>query len=222
MNKSTNGQEEGPRAPGRRVRKAAEMRERIFRAAIELIAERGLPHVTVEQITDKADVGKGTFFNYFPSKEAVLAYFGATQAQRLQDALAADRVRGTARERVECVLELLAREGEGDITQELARGLFIATLSNQRIQEVHGPNVWSLREVLGQIIREGQASGEFKPERDPEEAARFILGQYYLGMLSWCTGFADQGLVETVSRYCHMALEGLLVDEAHNPEKTVS
>jgi AcrR family transcriptional regulator len=30
---------------------------------------RGLNEVTVEQITDAADVGKGTFFNYFPSKE---------------------------------------------------------------------------------------------------------------------------------------------------------
>ena len=50
---------------GRRERRAAETRVRLFRCALALIAERGLANVTVEDITEAADVGKGTFFNYF-------------------------------------------------------------------------------------------------------------------------------------------------------------
>ena len=68
-----------PPAPGRdsrRERHRAETRERLFRAALQLFAERGYLETTVEDITDAADVGKGTFFNYFPTKEHVLATFG--------------------------------------------------------------------------------------------------------------------------------------------------
>ena len=62
-----------PSNMGRRQRRAAETRLRLFRSALLLFAERGFPNVTVEDITEAADVGKGTFFNYFETKDHVLA-----------------------------------------------------------------------------------------------------------------------------------------------------
>src|SRR5207253_9675765 len=74
---------------GRRERRAAETRERLFRAALRLFEERGFSATTVEDITEAADVGKGTFFNYFPSKEHIIAAFGQLQLGKLQAAVAA-------------------------------------------------------------------------------------------------------------------------------------
>ena len=71
---------------GRRARRAAETRVRLFRSALELIAERGLPNVTVEDITEAADVGKGTFFNYFASKEHVLGVMAEIQLSKVKQA----------------------------------------------------------------------------------------------------------------------------------------
>lgn len=207
MTENLLGNGEGPKAPGRRERKAAEMRERIFRAAIELIAQRGLDNVTVEQITGRADVGKGTFFNYFSNKEAVLSYFLATQVQRLEEALANGEVTGSAREQVECVLGLLARHA--DMSRELVRGLFIAALSAPQPPDVHGPNVWQLQDALTEIIRQGQSSGEFRRDINAAEAGQFILGQYFLGMLGWGTRFSEGTLLEVVQRFCRMGLDGL-------------
>jgi len=48
----------------RRQRRSADIRERLFRAALDLFAQRGFAETTVEDITEAADVGKGTFFNY--------------------------------------------------------------------------------------------------------------------------------------------------------------
>lgn len=58
--------------PGRRERKKKDTRRRIFRAAIDLFLEKGFDATTIEEIADKADVAKGTVFNYFHQKSEFL------------------------------------------------------------------------------------------------------------------------------------------------------
>ena len=50
------------------ARRRAETRRRIVETAMRLFTERGYDNVTVADITDAADVAKGTFFTHFPSK----------------------------------------------------------------------------------------------------------------------------------------------------------
>lgn len=58
--------------PDRRERRRAKQRELIYATALELFVERGFEDVTVNDIVRAADVAKGTFFNYFPTKEHLL------------------------------------------------------------------------------------------------------------------------------------------------------
>jgi AcrR family transcriptional regulator len=76
---------------GRRERRTAETRERLFRAALDLFARKGFSETTVGDITNAADVGKGTFFNYFPSKDHILLAFGEMQLAKLETAVAEAR-----------------------------------------------------------------------------------------------------------------------------------
>lgn len=55
----------------RRARRKRETRERLLDAALRLMAERGMQGVAINEITEAADVGFGSFYNHFESKEAI-------------------------------------------------------------------------------------------------------------------------------------------------------
>jgi len=59
--------------PGRRERRKQKTREALLDAALALFGERGLYETRVEDVTEKADVGKGAFYNYFGSKTVLVA-----------------------------------------------------------------------------------------------------------------------------------------------------
>jgi AcrR family transcriptional regulator len=48
------------------------VRESLLNAAFELAATKGMAHVTVNKVSELADVTKGAFFNHFDSKETLV------------------------------------------------------------------------------------------------------------------------------------------------------
>jgi AcrR family transcriptional regulator len=71
----------------RGARRKRETREKLLRAAFQLIAVRGVDGVTINEITDAADVGFGSFYNHFESKEAIHAAVLHTMFESFGDAL---------------------------------------------------------------------------------------------------------------------------------------
>ncbi len=67
----------------RRERKKAAVRAQILSVGIELFSRRGLDQVTIDQVAAAADVGKGTIYNYFSTKEDIVVAFMADLESRL-------------------------------------------------------------------------------------------------------------------------------------------
>jgi len=68
----------------RRGRKKAAARARILATAMKLFSRHGLDDVTVEQIADAADIGKGTIYNYFATKEDIVVAFMSDLEAKVQ------------------------------------------------------------------------------------------------------------------------------------------
>ena len=73
---------------GRRAQRKEETRKRLLSTAIRLMTEQGFEHLTVEAIAVAADVGKGTVYNYFSTKEDIVVAFFVDLERSVQRKLA--------------------------------------------------------------------------------------------------------------------------------------
>jgi AcrR family transcriptional regulator len=76
----------------RSARRKRQTRSRLLHAAFEQMAEKGVEGVAINEITDAADVGFGSFYNHFESKEAIYAAVVDWAFEEFADTL--DRVVG--------------------------------------------------------------------------------------------------------------------------------
>jgi len=157
---------------GRRHRRKQETRRQIFQAAMNLFARKGIFGTTVEEITQAADVGKGTFFNYFPSKEAILSALAERQLEIIDRAVEKAGSAVTVRPILqEMVIELSSGPGRSPI---MLRSLFATVLSNQMLLELFSGALQTGRGKVASIIERGQQIGEIRRDIPPIDIARCL------------------------------------------------
>src|SRR5690242_1789288 len=121
--------------PDRRQRRSTEIREKLFRAALKLFGEKGFAETTVEDITNAADVGKGTFFNYFPSKDHILIAFSEMQLAKLQATV--ESFRHSTAPMAEFFREMSVRmTAEPGRAPDVVRTILQANLSSSSVRQV--------------------------------------------------------------------------------------
>ncbi len=168
---------------GRRERRAAETRIRLFRCALELIAERGLANVTVEDITEAADVGKGTFFNYFAGKDHVLGVMAEIQLGKVKEAASAAQSQQPIHAVLQHLLHRLAEEPGR--SPRLARALISSFLASESVREILKRNMQEGRKTIAEVVALGQERGEIDPSLKKEKVATQLLQAVMGTVLLW-------------------------------------
>jgi len=196
---------------GRRERRRLETRERLFRAALDLFARRGFLETTVEDITEAADVGKGTFFNYFPTKEHVLATFGAQRIAAIE--------RGLERARTGPVLPVLEElavdlAGQSRESPALLRAIYAAHASCEPVRAELQQRLKAGRQILSRIFDLAQERGEVRRDIPASELARLTQ----LILIGVSVGWAlspDDSLRGTAQDVWRLLSPSLIADKKH-------
>ncbi len=150
---------------------------RIVDAAMDIFAERPYDQVKVEDIAERAGVGKGTIYEYFVSKEELFAAIleaGFQQYFMTLVAAAAPSVSVTAK------LEAVFRQHLAFISQHAAAARIIIGERPATRPELRGAMVeryMRLGNFLEELLQEGVAADDFRPV-DTAVVAQAIMGMF--------------------------------------------
>jgi AcrR family transcriptional regulator len=177
-----------PRVICRRERNKLEKLARIKRAARTLFAEKGFEATTTREIAERADVGAGTLFLYFQTKEEILVLlFREEMGHTIDAAFATLREKQPLLERLLHVFNAVIAYHERDVG--LAR-IFVKELpfvEGQLRQEINAfLSDWYNR--LAGLIERAQQRGEVRVEVPPRPLARNCFALYLSQLRQWLSG----------------------------------
>ena len=203
----------------RRERRRLETQERLFEAALTLLCERDFDAVTIEMITEAADVGKGTFFNYFKNKEAVIvAYFERIRGQLIEslkmpdDAAPEPEARnpnlpGPVWKQIILTAHKLA-EVDGR-NHRLARTLLSLALTNDAVRQANQRIGADVGESADALMRVGQETGEFRADIEPAALGEFIGRIYQSALYDWALKESGEPLEVALRQNFALAWEAI-------------
>lgn len=171
----------------KRQKQAQQTKAAIMDSALELFHEHGFDAVTVEDITQKAGVAKGSFYTYFTTKSDIIvdefwkidAYYKKYSTQNL-------RRYDTAREKLLAFTRAQMRYVRDVVGNANLKILY----ANQTIQPgsekviINPERHWN--KVVRDTIRLGQESGEFRRDLNAERMAVLFNRSVRGFFLDWC------------------------------------
>jgi AcrR family transcriptional regulator len=172
----------GPQAE----RRSDDRMQALLDAALDVFARDGYRTATIDHVAEAAGVTKGAVYHYFDTKEALLlrviershalAFGRAEEALRDGSLPASTRIR------------LLVRKvfSERSAGSDRLLGLLVRSVAHE-VPRAHerwlreGPaRLWTL---LGRLVEEGKARGEFRPDADGDVGARVLVSGLMLQLL---------------------------------------
>jgi AcrR family transcriptional regulator len=196
---------ESARAEAPRGRpRSAEADRAIAEAALDVLADQGIAGFSVEAVAHRAGVGKATVYRRFAGRDEVLA----AALDYLRDDLPAAPPQGTARERLEMVLEsirtpMMATRSGRIMAQVISASAQQPDFLASFYERVLGPR----RRLLVGILREGVDEGWVDPQVDLDAVATLLVGPMIFLKMWYGTPIADTPTAQIVD----LALRGIAV-----------
>ncbi|MFC1676740.1 TetR/AcrR family transcriptional regulator [Planctomycetota bacterium] len=182
----------------RAQKRAKRTRKKLKEAALDAFSERGIDATTVEEITDKADVGKGTLYQYFDDKEEIVVILAEEAIEHLIKRIQSYE---SAPETLEDMLEHLLNahyEFFVDSSEEfllLFQGKLLLKLQSDTLDELEEPYLRYLAEI------EDQLSTYLSPRIDPLKVRRlacavagFVFGFFSFAMIGMTEDEIDKSV----------------------------
>lgn len=149
--------------PGRMERKKEEIKRRIVAIAMPLFVKQGVEGTTMEQIAREVDIAKGTLYNYFPVKEAIIdehikRMFRDRQARRVEEL---HRLPDTRARLIQVISEGITGIREH---QEIFERYLVYRMQSMVSVHLNEDEKSGFQLATREIIALGQASGEIRDD----------------------------------------------------------
>jgi len=187
-----------PKTSDRRVKRT---HRTLREALVALLVERGWDEISVQDICDRADVGRSTFYTHFADKEELLASgFAELRAALRAQALPGGTGASAAASRFAFVTGVIDHAHEN-------RRLFKALVGKRGGQVV----VRRFRELVAGLVREDLLGGRAAPTPAQDGAVHFVAGAFF-ELLTWWLEARNPLLPTEIDRlYRSMAAAALRV-----------
>ena len=164
---------------------AVDKRRQILDAAVRVFARTGFHACRVADIADEAGVAYGLVYHYFNSKEEVLNELFTERWSVLLAAI--DEVDGkpiSARQKLDACAGFIIDSYRHD--PELMKVIIVeVTRAANSFGRTHLPEIRRAYDSIAKIVRDGQASGDFRADVDPEFASMWFYGAIEQLLSGW-------------------------------------
>ena len=175
---------------GLREQKKAETRKAIIAAAVQLFSEKGFDKTSIEDIANKAGIGKTTVYTYFAAKDEIFLTFCDDELDEAFAALRKAPLEGITLfdQLIEFfMLKFRFVTHNHEFGRQLIREMAFPKNVNEKVKE-HDQRYF---DILETFFKAAQERGEIDTEQDI-----FTLSAHfyclYLGILSgWYGGYAE-------------------------------
>lgn len=201
-----------------RERQKLRRRDRIFRTAINLFREKGFHQTTATDIAKASHVSRGTFFNYYAYKEAVLLDFGAQLLSELREQALAEL--GQGEPPLEVLHRLWSRLAEVSERERVLLSPLAYELLNPDPERAKSAfEALPLGDLIADILRPLKLRGKLRQDMSLERISRSIADVYLLSALRWAAYTPGRQLKEEMTKFLDLMLEGAVARETSKREK---
>lgn len=199
-------------------KKKEEKRYLIIQAAASVFAHKGYSGTAIADIAVQAEIGKGTIYEYFKSKEdlffAVFEWFA--QMSWSDGKISVSAISGTASQKLEALSDsIMTTWAEMKEIYSLVMEFWAASASShirKRFKESFKTAYKKFRGIVSELIREGIANGEFTRDVDPEAVSASLVGTWDALLLqAWFDDDFDP--ITSARNYINVLIRGMAISK---------
>lgn len=195
----------------------SQLKDKIISTAIHMFETYGYHGVTVNQIVEQSGTSKGGFYHHFKSKDELLYmihdYFISYVLEKANEAI---QIYSTPTERMQAIIQSFVRVFDlykPHISVFYQESIYLKPEYDEIIKKKRN----EYKDIIFQVIEDGMAAGEFRPNLSVK-----ITGMAILGMVNWTYKWykadGEKTIEEIAAIFTDLILHSLLTEDAQeNP-----
>lgn len=179
---------------------------RIISAAWELFYEQGYDDTTVEEIIEKSQTSKGSFYHYFEGKDALLGSLSILFDEKYDELMEVMDKNMNSFDKLMFLNKELFKMVENSISLDLLARLYSSQLVTRGDRHLLDHNRIYFK-VLRQIVVEGQSRGQITEKASVNEIVNVYAMCERAFLYDWCISNGNYSLIQYSEKFFPMLLD---------------